>query len=1128
MDHRLAQGRFLIACVVNEKANAVLSRSPHLIHRVGVLVIDELHMIQEIQRGPILEVLLMKAIAEQADVLPSQSSNSQRGSIQPWIIGISTELVEDSATQKPRPALQQFFTPNSNGRRSAPPQVLRSSQRPVSVSHNLVFSVPTHIDISRVEFVEVTKMDGDQGRNLSTQALKKVQERLNGRTGIQTVTFDKHQVRGIRHSMAIDLCMRILASTPTGRTILIFTSSRRECNELARHLCEKRLADAGLSKLSDLSRIEFAKLIDATSEMETQADAEVIKKLAEAEIYIHNAEVPSHVRHEIERLFTIADHESPSRVLIATTTLAYGVNLAVNDVILEHLEFPTSLRKPPASTSILDDLHEEDQIEAVEFHNMAGRAGRLGFSTDGQAEARFFVLSPKGVNPLQIVYDYYRTETAGLGSRLFADEDRSKLLELDKELSNRWLTPADQNEDSFSRRCRTLDSSNFSYPFARSVLDILRHLSYRNVRISRRGGTTLGVVSPDKVFHFIATYSLLRHDLESQNAGEEIGSLTPSDQARHVNAGVESVLRDAAELGLVDSRQNGYSVSNLGEAMLETGTEFASVIPLVQVRQLIEKVCRECGVERTTTSDGGVLPAELYILAIVFQEDICRRYRNSIPEWRNISSQAEWPEDQVAANVRFVMSEFHCALGRIGITVGPTVERLADRLRTELDNWLANGMFRDITPPYKNAFADGGLRFFCCLVRWINFDANDQCKRILTVEFNSKGDHSSPRMFMGFLDYTSRLSYRARFLAALCVDRSSGYQDTEIVELERQLLLLSQRIANGCASNAVPLFWPRSSRLRRSQADGLIKRGFDAPSIARNGIPAEMVVGLNMEKKYQQLLSDISIHAANELETIWMELRPRTSSDEPLDSVSASLSSWVDDLSLAMRQGAALKTKIELREAMHGNFCASGRLSVKHTVSRSQSTADESSDEYLDEQDRRDTIRLEHVTNLPPTLGFTASGFLWRFGSDETGWQYVGVASSCSTGTDLNESFRTLFADASILQKLDCICCVIWPWLEEDTQSLPDVKGRRSDKSAIPTFFMSPGAYCLLWSFIARGFLRAGVLNRIASESGGEYLTIRKLIDEHLILVDEANGGLLEDVKVPATIRRDLLSVFEI
>jgi hypothetical protein len=229
-----------------------------------------------------------------------------------------------------------------------------------------------------------------------------------------------------------------------------------------------------------------------------------------------------------------------------------------------------------------------------------------------------------------------------------------------------------------------------------------------------------------------------------------------------------------------------------------------------------------------------------------------------------------------------------------------------------------------------------------------------------------------------------------------------------------------------------------------------------------------------------------------------------------------------------MRQGAALKTKIELREAMHGNFCASGRLSVKHTVSRSQSTADESSDEYLDEQDRRDTIRLEHVTNLPPTLGFTASGFLWRFGSDETGWQYVGVASSCSTGTDLNESFRTLFADASILQKLDCICCVIWPWLEEDTQSLPDVKGRRSDKSAIPTFFMSPGAYCLLWSFIARGFLRAGVLNRIASESGGEYLTIRKLIDEHLILVDEANGGLLEDVKVPATIRRDLLSVFEI
>jgi replicative superfamily II helicase len=85
-DRALARGEFLIACLVFEKENVILSASPDLVKRLTMIVVDELHMIADIHRGPIIETLLAKIKYE-------KRGRQKRDDVQlPLrIIGITTE-----------------------------------------------------------------------------------------------------------------------------------------------------------------------------------------------------------------------------------------------------------------------------------------------------------------------------------------------------------------------------------------------------------------------------------------------------------------------------------------------------------------------------------------------------------------------------------------------------------------------------------------------------------------------------------------------------------------------------------------------------------------------------------------------------------------------------------------------------------------------------------------------------------------------------------------------------------------------------------------------------------------------------------------------------------------------------
>ncbi|MCS7171536.1 MAG: helicase-related protein [Aquificaceae bacterium] len=112
-------------------------------------------------------------------------------------------------------------------------------------------------------------------------------------------------------------------------------------------------------KLLELAKEEKIGIMNQTLPFDTEEEKE-------AEIAFHNADVPKEEREQIEKAF----REGDLNILIATQTLAYGVNLPADRVIIM-VRFFKKLGKLKSIPDNLDILQ------------MEGRAGRLGIKDEG-------------------------------------------------------------------------------------------------------------------------------------------------------------------------------------------------------------------------------------------------------------------------------------------------------------------------------------------------------------------------------------------------------------------------------------------------------------------------------------------------------------------------------------------------------------------------------------------------------------------------------------------------------------------------------------------------------------------------------------------------------------------------
>ena len=150
-----------------------------------------------------------------------------------------------------------------------------------------------------------------------------------------------------------------------GGQVLVFVSTRRAAQAAARKL-SRHVGD----RLSDPERkalLELAAEIQGEIEGKTSLSVELAKYVAKG-VAFHHAGLPSAHRRLVEGAF----RERLLKVLCTTTTLAAGVNLPARRVVIRDVR----RYDPPYGSSY---------IPALEYHQMAGRAGRPGLDPYGEA-----------------------------------------------------------------------------------------------------------------------------------------------------------------------------------------------------------------------------------------------------------------------------------------------------------------------------------------------------------------------------------------------------------------------------------------------------------------------------------------------------------------------------------------------------------------------------------------------------------------------------------------------------------------------------------------------------------------------------------------------------------------------
>src|SRR5262249_9655738 len=121
-------------------------------------------------------------------------------------------------------------------------------------------------------------------------------------------------------------------------------------------------------------------------------------------VAFHNADLDRSERQAIE--VTFRDPKASLRVLVATTTLAMGVNTPAWSVVIAGLEHPGAT-----------------PYSVAEYKNMVGRAGRLGFTPRGKS----FLVAPTPADAYQLWNKYVCGKPEALVSR-FSDQNPLSLV----------------------------------------------------------------------------------------------------------------------------------------------------------------------------------------------------------------------------------------------------------------------------------------------------------------------------------------------------------------------------------------------------------------------------------------------------------------------------------------------------------------------------------------------------------------------------------------------------------------------------------------------------------------------------------------------------------------------------
>lgn len=178
----------------------------------------------------------------------------------------------------------------------------------------------------------------------------------NGEESVQFLERHSIQQRRAKASSQDVIVPLVTHLVEQGEKVIVFRSARGPASGCAIYLAEA----LGLEPAQDV--------IDVLPDGDRSAMSENLRRALAGGVAFHNGDLTRDERVAVERGFRRAD--GGIKVLVATSTVAAGVNTPASTVIISETAFPG--REPQPYT-------------VAQYKNMAGRAGRLGYEAEGKS-----------------------------------------------------------------------------------------------------------------------------------------------------------------------------------------------------------------------------------------------------------------------------------------------------------------------------------------------------------------------------------------------------------------------------------------------------------------------------------------------------------------------------------------------------------------------------------------------------------------------------------------------------------------------------------------------------------------------------------------------------------------------
>jgi helicase len=198
---------------------------------------------------------------------------------------------------------------------------------------------------------------------------------------------------GKHRDWVIPLARRLVQE---GKQVIVFRETTGETRHGALYLAEALGLPSADATLADLPAGD-----------PSQASGHLRQVLARG-VAFHNSHLDREERRVIEDHFR--RHDTQLRVIVATTTLAMGVNTPASAVIIVGLEHPGAQGPQPYSVA--------------EYKNLVGRAGRLGFAERGAS----YLIATSGNEEHYYWQRYVSGRPEDLASRLLDADPRTLII----------------------------------------------------------------------------------------------------------------------------------------------------------------------------------------------------------------------------------------------------------------------------------------------------------------------------------------------------------------------------------------------------------------------------------------------------------------------------------------------------------------------------------------------------------------------------------------------------------------------------------------------------------------------------------------------------------------------------